>query len=94
MNVLKSGLENHFEMLSQTSMLWDESTWAEQVDDDRFEGKINFDHKVIYWFDSYMSLYLGMTILEKMEQEFEVLFDEVTQEWALTTTLITSIWSA
>jgi hypothetical protein len=94
MKELKTGLENHFELLSQTSMKWDRETWAEQVSEGRFEGKINFDHKLIFWFDSYTSVYLGKTILDQMDEEYEVIFDTATQEWALTTTLLTSIWSA
>jgi hypothetical protein len=94
MNVLKSELENHFELLSQTSMKWDKETWADQVEEGRFEGNINFDHELIFWFDSYTSAYLGKTILDQMDEQHEVLFDTATQEWALTTTLLTSIWSS
>ena len=94
MNVLKSELENHFELLSQTSMKWDKETWAEQVQEGRFEGNINFDHQLIFWFDSYTAVYLGKTILDQMDEQHEVLFDTATQEWALTTTLLTSIWSS
>ena len=94
MNDLKAGLENHFELLSQTSMLWDKETWAEQVAEGRFEGNINFDHKCVFWFDSYTSVYLAKTILDQMDEEYEVIFDTATQEWALTTTLLTQIWSS
>jgi hypothetical protein len=86
-------LETDFERLSHTSMQWDQDTWAEQAADGRFEGRVNFDHNFIFWFESYPAVVAAKSILMQMDEEFEVLYDKATDEWVMTTTLITMTWS-
>lgn len=87
-------LENEVERLAHTSMLWDEDTWLEQVSDNRFEGQINFNHQMIFWFENYVSAFTAKAILREMGEEFELLYDDATGEYCITTTLLTLTWRA
>ena len=87
-------LENEIERLSHTSMLWDEDTWLEQVSDDRFEGHIDFNHQLIFWFENYVSAFTAKAILREMGEDFSILYDTCTDEYAITTTLLTMTWRA
>jgi len=91
---LYNTMEQDFERLSHTSMVWDEDTWLEQVSDNRFDGDINFKHELIFWFDSYASVLLAKNILSEMCENYSVLYDTATDDWALTTTLLTMTWRA
>jgi hypothetical protein len=91
---LYNDLETEVERLSSTSMIWDEDTWLEQVSEGRFEGKINFKHELIFWFENYVSAYIAKAILTEMGEDFELLLDDATGEWAITTSLLTMTWRA
>ena len=85
MSELYTEMELDFERLSITSMKWDEATWGEQYDDDRFEGQSTFEHRYIYWYDDFAYLMLARDILKEFEMEYAVLFDIATDQYCMTT---------
>lgn len=87
-------LEEDFEKLAHTSMVWDSDTWLEQVADGRFEGRIDWNHNLIFWFDNYASVVAAKNILREFGEDYSVLLDDATGEWAMTTTLLTNTWRA
>ncbi len=81
-----------FERLHETSMKWDADTWLEQVEDGRFMGKISFSHDYIYWYDNYACLMAARTILEQLGEAYEILSDEATGQWCMTSTFQSLEW--
>jgi hypothetical protein len=74
-----------FERLHETSMEWNMDTWFEQANLDRFtQGRIDFSHRYIYWFENYVSLMAARNILEVMGETYSEIFDTVTEQWCLT----------
>ena len=94
MSELYTEMETDFERLSITSMEWSEKTWAEQYDDGRFEGMSTFDHKFIYWFEDYAYLMSARDILKEFGEDYAVLFDIASDQWALTTPYASIVWRA
>lgn len=94
MSELYTEMEIDFERLSSTSMKWDEATWGEQCEDDRFSGVITFDHKYVYWFDDYTYLIEARNILKEFDMEYAVIFDTVLDEWCMTTPYESIEWRA
>jgi hypothetical protein len=85
-------LEQDFERLYETSMEWTQEIWGEQVSDGRFIGTVNFEHRFIYWFDNYASLIAARSILYIMGKKYEVLTDEATGQWCMTSTYGSAAW--
>ena len=92
MSELYTEYELDFERLSITSMKWDEATWGEQCEDDRFEGVITFEHCYIYWFEDYAYLMGARYILKEFDIEYQAIYDTATDQWALTTTYESIEW--
>lgn len=83
-----------FDCLHETSMKWNADTWLDQVNDGRFMGKITFTHSYIYWFESYVSLMAGRNILEQLGEEYEILTDEASGQWCMTSTFESPVWAS
>lgn len=84
-------LEEHFERLTETSMLFHGSDWEAQ--DGRFiNGVVNYLHKVAYWFERYSDVFLAQQILEEMGEDFVILFDSVLDQWVITSSYATATW--
>ncbi len=83
-------LEQDFERLTETSMLWFGTDWLKQ--EGRFEGSVAFHHKVIYWFERYSDVILAKSILKELEQDYTVLYDNAMEQWVITSTYATESW--
>ena len=83
-------LEQDFERLTETSMLWFGTDWLKQ--EDRFVGSVAFHHKVIYWFERYSDVILAKAILKELEQDYTVLYDNAMEQWVITSTYATESW--
>jgi hypothetical protein len=92
LNSVLSEQEEDFEMLTETSMKWDSSTWSEQVNDNRFTGRIDFNHGYIYWFNSYAAVIAAKSILKDFKMDYSVLIDEGTGDYAISTNYATLSW--
>lgn len=64
-----------FERLHETSMKWNADTWADQVEEGRFKGRIDFSHGYIYWYENYVSLMAARNILDQFGEQYEILED-------------------
>ena len=85
-----SELEQDFDRLSETSMLWQAKDWLKQ--EGRFDGTVAFHHKVIYWFERYSDIILAKAILKQMEEDFCVLYDNAIDQWVITSSYATESW--
>ena len=85
-------LDQDFERLNDTSMGWSIFTWADQVEDGRFDGYIDWNHSYIYWFESYAHVILARTILETLGAGFSVLYDNAMERYAITSEYATLCW--
>ena len=83
-----------FERLHETSMKWNADTWADQVTDGRFKGNINFNHGYIYWYENYACLMMARNILDQFGEQYEVLSDEATGQFCMTSTFESLEWVA
>ena len=83
-----------FERLNETSMRWEIGTWGQMVEDGRFEGKINWDHEYIYWFESYVSLMAARNILEMLGETYNEIFDDYNGQWCITSTYQDLAWAS
>ena len=84
-------VEQDFERLTETSMLFQGSQWEAQ--DGRFiDGAVNYSHKVIYWFERYSDVILAKAYLKGMQEEYTVLYDSVLDQWVITSTYATESW--
>jgi len=84
-------IEQDFERLTETSMLFQGSDWEAQ--DGRFiDGKTDYSHKVIYWFERYADLVLAKALIKSMQEDFNVMYDSVLDQWVMTSTYATEMW--
>jgi hypothetical protein len=84
-------VEQDFERLTETSMLFQGSDWEAQRD--RFtDGLVDYSHKVIYWFERYSDVILGKAYLKGMQEEYVVLYDNAVDQWVITSTYATESW--
>jgi hypothetical protein len=83
-------IEQDFDRLTETSMLFASSDW--QAQDGRFEGKADYTHKCIYWFERYADLVLAKALIKSMQEEFAVMYDSVLDQWVMTSTYATETW--
>ena len=84
-------IEQDFERLTETSMLFQGSDWESQ--DGRFtDGKTDYSHKVIYWFERYSDLVLAKALIKSMQEDFNVMYDSVLDQWVMTSTYATETW--
>jgi len=84
-----------FERLNETSMEWNKETWFEQANLDRFiDGRIDFSHQYIYWFENYVSLMAARNILEMFGEQYSEIFDTVTEQWCMTSTYQDIVWAS
>ena len=84
-------VEQDFDRLVQTSMLFQGSGWEEQ--EGRFtDGVIDYTHRVVYWFERYADLILAKSMIKRMGEDFVVLYDSVMEQWILTSTYATESW--
>ena len=83
-----------FERLNETSMRWEEETWGQQVKDGRFEGKINWSHDYIYWFDNYATLMQAREILQMFGESYVEIFDDYLGQWCITSTYQDLVWAS
>lgn len=81
-----------FERLHETSMEWTQDTWAKQASEGRFTGRVDFDHKYIYWFENYVSFMAARNVLEMMDEVYSELYDTATEQWCLTSTYQDLAW--
>ena len=88
---MNATIEQDFDNLYETSMLFKGSDWESQ--DGRFtRNAVDYSHAVIYWFERFADLLLAKQILEAMNEEYTVLFDSVLDQWVLTSTYATEVW--
>jgi hypothetical protein len=86
-----SEVEQDFERLTETSMLFQGSDWEAQ--EGRFtDGVINYSHKCVYWFERYSDVVLAKALLKGMQEEYTVLYDSVMEQWIITSTYATESW--
>jgi hypothetical protein len=86
-----SEVEKDFERLTETSMLFHGSDWEAQ--EGRFiDGQIDYSHKVAYWFERYSDVVLAKALLKGMQQDFNVLYDSVMEQWIITSSYATESW--
>jgi hypothetical protein len=83
-------LEQDFERLTETSMLWQAKDWLKQ--EGRFDGSVAFHHRVIYFFERYVDLMAAKAILKQMDQDYSVLYDNALDQWVITSTYATESW--
>ncbi len=84
-------VEQDFERLTETSMLFHGSDWEAQ--EGRFtDGVIDYTHKVAYWFERYSDVVLAKALLKGMQEDFNVLYDSVMEQWIITSTYATESW--
>jgi hypothetical protein len=81
-----------FERLHETSMRWNSDIWAEQVEDGRFKGQIDLNHDYIYWYENYVSLMAARNILDQFGEKYEILTDEATGQFCMTSTFQSLEW--
>lgn len=84
-----------FERLHETSMKWDMDTWGDQVKDGRFissNGTFDFNHDYIYWYENYVSLMAARNILDQFGEQYEILTDEATGQYCMTSTFQSLEW--
>lgn len=81
-----------FERLHETSMKWDMDTWSSHVEDGRFMGKISWSHDYIYWYENYVSVMAARNILEQFGESYEILTDEATGQYCITSTFQSLEW--
>ena len=81
-----------FENLTETSMQFKGNGWEAQ--DGRFEGKVDYSMRYIYWFDNYANLMAARNILQQFDEELAVLFDDILGQWTIITNYETMSWSA
>jgi hypothetical protein len=92
MKAVYMDMSEDFENLTETSMQFKGSGWEAQ--DGRFEGKVDYSMRYIYWFDNYANLMAARTILQAFEQELAVLFDDNMGQWVIISNYETLTWSA
>jgi len=86
-------LEEDFERLYENSMAWDFATWAEQAEEGRFKLKAtDWKYSHIYWYDNYVSVIAAKAILKEMGEDFKIMPDEYTEDWAIITTYKSNTW--
>jgi hypothetical protein len=84
-------IEQDFERLTETSMLFHSSDWEAQHG--RFtDGVVDYSHKCIYWFERHSDVVLAKALLKGMQEEYSVLFDSVMEQWVITSTYATESW--
>ena len=72
-------------------MLWAGSNWEAQ--ETRFiDGKLDFSHTVVYWFERYSDVILAKSILKNMQEDYSVLYDLALDQWVITSTYATESW--
>jgi hypothetical protein len=82
-----------FERLHETSMQWNIDAWFDQANLDRFiNGKIDFSHRYIYWFENYACLMAARGILDTLGEDYSEIFDTVVEQWCMTTTYQDLSW--
>jgi hypothetical protein len=86
-------VEQDFERLTETSMLFQGSDWEAQ--DGRFtDGVVDYTHAVIYWFERYSDLVLAKALVKGMGEDYTVLFDTAVDQWVMTSTYATESWKS
>lgn len=83
-------LEQDFERLTETSMLWQAKDWLKQ--EGRFDGSVAFHHRVIYFFERYVDLMAAKAILKELNEDYSVLYDNALDQWVITSTYATESW--
>jgi len=84
-------VEQDFERLTETSMLFKGSDWEAQ--EGRFtDGVVDYSHKCIYWFERYSDIVLAKALLKGMGEAYTVLFDTAVEQWVITSTYATESW--
>jgi len=90
MTITVSELEQDFERLTETSMLWQAKDWLKQ--EGRFDGSVAFHHRVIYFFERYVDLMAAKAILKELNEDYSVLYDNALDQWVITSTYATESW--
>ena len=86
-------LEEDFEWLSTTGMEWNSALWAEQVEGGRFNiTPHDWKYTYIHWFENYASVIAAKAILREIDEEFKVVNDDFSGEWAILTTYQSNAW--
>jgi len=82
-----------FQRLHETSMEWNKETWFEQANLDRFiDGRIDFSHRYIYWFENYATVMAARDILALLGEDYSEIFDTATEQWCITSTYQDLAW--
>jgi hypothetical protein len=90
MTITVNELEQDFERLTETSMLWQAKDWLKQ--EGRFDGSVAFHHRVIYFFERYVDLMAAKAILKELNEDYSVLYDNALDQWVITSTYATESW--
>jgi hypothetical protein len=75
--------EQDFDMLSNTQMQWNGYDWEIQAD--RFEPHVSFDHLWAFWFDSRAALILARNFLIQREIKFQETYDNAMDQFVILT---------
>jgi hypothetical protein len=75
--------EQDFDMLSNTQMQWNGYDWEIQAD--RFESHVTFDHLWAFWFDNRTALILARNFLVQREIKFQETYDEALEQYVILT---------
>ena len=82
-----------FQRLHEDSMEWTKEIWFEQANLDRFtDGRIDFTHRYIYWFDNYACLMAARDILALMGERYSEIYDNSMDKWCMTSTYQDLVW--
>ena len=86
-------LEEDFEYLSISSMRWEKSTWAKQVEEGRFSiSESDWQFSFIHWYENYSSVRAAKMILRELGESYAVKADDFTGQWAVLTSYESKVW--
>ena len=73
----------HFDGLTESQMEFKGANW--EVQEDRFDQPMNFNHQYIYWVESYAALVLATNYLEVEGYSFVYAYDDAVEMYCFTT---------
>jgi len=73
----------NFERLTESQMQFAGQNW--EIQQDRFDQEMNFNHEYIFWVESYAALILATHYLSSMDYDYNESYDSAVEMWCFTT---------
>ena len=73
----------NFERLTESQMQFAGQNW--EIQNDRFDQEMNYEHEYIFWVESYAALILATHYLKDIGYSYNESYDSAVDMWCFTT---------